>query len=91
MDQTEFEAELRRDGYDARVSTREPNEIHESHAHGFDARLLILDGEITILCEGDRRTYRPGDSCMMPAGRPHSEYIGPEGVRYVAGRRSAAA
>ncbi len=91
MDQIEFEAELKREGYEPRLAELPPNEVHQEHAHGFDAKLLILEGAMTIVCDGTSHTYRPGESFIMPAGRPHEEHIGPEGVRYVAGRRHAAA
>jgi quercetin dioxygenase-like cupin family protein len=65
----------------------EPREINRAHAHEFDARLLILEGAMTIASEGGERTYRVGDIFAMPAGRPHSETAGPAGVRYLAGRR----
>ena len=65
----------------------EANAVNPEHAHEFDARLLVLEGEITIACEDEERTYRTGDTFAMAAGRRHAEHSGPEGVRYLAGRR----
>jgi hypothetical protein len=48
----------------------EPSEHREAHAHGFDARLFVSDGSITLICGDDRRTYGPGDLCSLPAGTP---------------------
>lgn len=88
MDRTTFENELREEGYGEVVDRRmQPGTINRGHAHEFDARLLILEGAITIAAEGSERTYRAGEIFEMPAGRPHSETAGPEGVRYLAGRR----
>jgi hypothetical protein len=42
---------------------------------------------MTIVCDGEERTYRAGDTCALTAGRRHTERCGPEGVRYLAGRR----
>ena len=65
----------------------QPREVNRGHAHEFDARLLILEGAMTIASEGGEHTYRTGEIFEIPAGRPHSETAGPDGVRYLAGRR----
>jgi quercetin dioxygenase-like cupin family protein len=88
MERTNFESELREQGYGEVVDRRmEANAINPEHAHEFDARLLVLDGAMTITTEGNRRTYRAGDTFAMSAGCRHAEECGPEGVRYLAGRR----
>lgn len=53
MDRKEFEAELQAEGY-RETTMRDMPANHENpeHAHPFDARLLILDGEMTIACAG---------------------------------------
>ncbi|MGH7038178.1 MAG: cupin domain-containing protein [Stellaceae bacterium] len=88
MDRKEFEAELQAEGY-RETTMRDMPANHENpeHAHPFDARLLILDGEMTIACAGGERTYRAGDTFAMAAGRRHAELAGAAGVRYLAGRR----
>jgi quercetin dioxygenase-like cupin family protein len=91
MDRTEFEAELRAQSYGEVVDRRmEANVLNPEHAHEFDARLLVLEGAMTIASEGKERTYRTGDTFEMSAGCRHSEQCGPEGARYLAGRRYAA-
>ena len=89
MNRDDFEAGLRRDGYEVRAASREANETTDTHAHSFDARLFIIDGEITIARGGIERSFRPGEVCDVPGGEPHEERVGPTGVRYVVGRRSA--
>ena len=90
MQQAEFEAGLRRDGYEVRPAAgRAPNDFVDDHAHGFDARLLILEGALTIGRESGEHTFGPGEVCDVPAGHRHTERTGPEGVRYLAGRRAA--
>jgi mannose-6-phosphate isomerase-like protein (cupin superfamily) len=88
MTRAEFEAELRREGYEVREGEHKPHTHREAHAHGFDARLLVLDGSITLVFGNDRVTYGPGDSCTVPAGTMHEEHTEAEGVRYLAGRRA---
>jgi quercetin dioxygenase-like cupin family protein len=88
MDRTAFETELRQQGYAEIVDRRmEAGALNPEHSHEFDARLLILEGAMTIASEGAERTYRAGDTFAMTAGCLHAEHSGPEGVRYLAGRR----
>lgn len=88
MDRADFEAELHAEGYQQVVDRRmEPGTVNPEHAHEFDAQLLILEGEMTVCCNGEEHTYRAGDTFAMTAGRRHTERCGPVGVRYLAGRR----
>ena len=89
MNRAEFEADLRREGYEIREGEIKPNEHRAMHAHAFDARLLVLDGSITLIFNEGRSTYGAGDSCMVPAGTMHEEHTEADGVRYLAGRREA--
>jgi quercetin dioxygenase-like cupin family protein len=88
MTRAEFEAELRRDGYEVREGEIEPNVHREAHAHEFDARVLVLDGSITLVFGKDQAKYGPGDSCSVPAGTMHEEHTAADGVRYASGRRA---
>jgi quercetin dioxygenase-like cupin family protein len=90
MTRAEFETELSRDGYEIREGEIRPHVHREAHAHEFDARVLVLDGSITLVFGKDRATYGPGDSCSVPAGAMHEEHTDASGVRYVYGRRSVA-
>ena len=88
MNRAEFEVDLQREGYELREGEIKPNEHREAHAHGFDARLFIMDGSITLVFGDDRHVYGPGDTCSVPAGTMHEEHTAADGVRYLAGRRS---
>lgn len=88
MNRDNFETELRAQGYREVVDRQmPPGQINSEHAHEFDARLMVLEGEMTVVCDGEERTYRAGDTFAMSAGRRHTERSGLEGVRYLAGRR----
>ena len=92
MERATFATELHGQGYAEVVDRRmDANALNPEHAHEFDARLLVLEGTMTITAEGAERTYRAGDTFAMPAGRRHSERSGSEGARYLAGRRYSAA
>ena len=87
MDQHEFAADLRRDGFRPVYASLRPNMREANHCHDFDARLFVLGGEITITRDNRLETFRAGQSCEVPAGCMHTEQVGPEGVAYLSGRR----
>ena len=88
MEPLEFEARLRRDGFGEVVTAEmKANEVRPEHAHDFEVRAMVLDGDITLTCGGEERTYRTGDSFHMAAGTPHAERVGGAGVRYLVGRK----
>jgi mannose-6-phosphate isomerase-like protein (cupin superfamily) len=90
MTRAEFEEDLIRQGYEIREGGLEPNLHREAHAHGFDARVFVLDGSITLVFGEDRVTHGPADSCSVPAGTMHEEHTQADGVPYVSGHRSPA-
>ena len=91
MSQSEFEAELRRQGYQVFYGGLRAGTVNPDHAHDWDARVMVIGGEITLTRRGKDETFRAGDSCTVAAGEVHAEHVGPQGVAYVAGRRNAVA
>lgn len=88
MDRTAFEAALARDGYTETVErTLPPGETTPDHTHPFDARLLILSGELIYGTGDARQAYQSGQSFEVARGTLHAEIAGPEGAAYLAGRR----
>jgi quercetin dioxygenase-like cupin family protein len=87
MDRTDFEAALQRDGYQVVARTMEPNMTNPEHAHDFDARVMVVAGEMTLDRDGARHAYHPGESFEITQGHRHAEIAGPDGATYVAGRR----
>ena len=61
------------------------------HAHPFEVRALVLDGQISLSVAGVARSYGKGEVFTMAAGCRHAEEIGAEGVRYLVGRRRVSA
>ena len=91
MDTEVFKTELLRDGYDdVQVREMAANTFNDRHSHDFDVRALMLDGELKLSWNGREHTFRRGEIFVMEAGCPHIEQFGPEGARYLAGRRHAA-
>src|ERR1700761_1524624 len=87
MDRLEFEADLRRDGYRVVNSSVKPNLVAPNHCHDFDAKALVLGGDITITRDNTPVTFRAGECFEVPAGSMHAEHVGPEGVALLSGRR----
>lgn len=87
MTEQEFRALLAADGIATVVLVeRVPGELG-THTHPFEARALILEGEITIVSAMGEQRCGPGDSFYLAADEPHTESYGPQGVRYLAGRK----
>jgi len=88
MTRDEFEAEQRTAGFNTFADViREPNGHLDTHTHPFEARALILAGEIRIETRSGAHRYGPGDIFHLAAEAPHSEDYGPAGVHYLAARR----
>lgn len=84
----EFEAQLQRDGYlEVKHRSIEQGQDTRPHCHDFDTRLLVQEGELTIVCGDDVHTYRAGEMLEIPAGVEHCERYAPRRVRFVAGLR----
>ena len=52
--------------------------IAPNHCHDFDAKALVLGGEITITRDNTPITFRAGQCFEVPAGCMHAEHVGPE-------------
>lgn len=90
MQESEFRAQLKEGGYDeARLIEWSPDTFNDTHTHEFDASVLVLAGEITVTTADETCTCRAGDTFSLNAGIPHKEMIGPEGVKFLSGRRQA--
>lgn len=87
MDRATFEAAVTKDGYQVVQVSMKPDAVNPTHAHDFHARLLVVEGAMTIDREGaPTQTYQAGETFEMPLGCRHSETAGPAGATYVAGR-----
>ena len=88
MTRAEFEADVRREGYELGEAEIKPHQHRELHKHDHDARLFVVDGTVTLDYGHQRVTYRAGDSCNVPAGTLHAEHTESDGVRLAIGRRT---
>jgi quercetin dioxygenase-like cupin family protein len=81
-----FESDLRREGFEVVHGGQQPNFAEELHAHDFDARIMVLSGEITVTRDNKADTFGAGDHCEIPAGCQHTTSVGPEGVALMVGK-----
>ena len=91
MNQSGFEADLRREGYKVFYGGYRANEVIADHTHDWDARVMVMGGEITVTRGGKADTFRVGNGCTVAAREVHAEHAGPQGVALVIGRRAAVA
>ncbi len=88
MDQKAFKAQLEKDGYtEIQIKTMEPGLYIDEHTHPFDVRALVLSGEATLGCHGEKKTYRTGDVLELAANTVHTEQYGDAGYEFLLGRR----
>ena len=88
MHQNAFEAELRSAGY-TQIETKslDPTPTNTQHVHDYDIRGLVLDGIFIVRQDDQPVTYRTGEVFAVPAGRRHTEEIGPHGAHILVGRK----
>ena len=92
MNTQEFHDELKVNGFDAAVAVDRPvGYAMGEHQHPFDACALITAGDITLVVDGVSTRYGTGEVFRLPAGTPHHEAAGSQGVSYLSGRRPVAA
>jgi quercetin dioxygenase-like cupin family protein len=88
MQRDEFIALLHAEGFNEVVTvTRDPNGSLDVHTHPFEAKALILAGDLVIRCGDDTRHYRVGDVFHLAKNVEHREDYGPDGVSYLVGRK----
>jgi quercetin dioxygenase-like cupin family protein len=90
MNEIEFQAELRADGYtEVETQKLESRPAKGEHGHPFSIRGLVLAGTFIVTQDNQRTVYEPGQVFAVAQGHPHDESIGPEGARVLVGRKFA--
>jgi quercetin dioxygenase-like cupin family protein len=86
----EFEATERTRGCsEVLARSWQPNQVVGDHSHPFDARALLVQGEMWLTVDGKTQHLRVGDRFELAAGTPHSERYGAEGATYWVARTNA--
>jgi len=88
MNASEFEAQLRADGYtETETKALAERPTNDGHGHPYAVRGLVLAGAFTVIENNTPTTYRPGEVFAVAAGCVHSERVGAEGAQIVVGRK----
>jgi quercetin dioxygenase-like cupin family protein len=92
MNEIDFEAKLRADGYtEIETQNLQPRPAKGQHGHPFSIRGLVLAGTFIVTQDHQRTIYGPGQVFAVDQEQPHDESIGPEGARVLVGRKYAKA
>ena len=88
MNQIDFEAQLRADGYtEIETQNLDPRPGKGRHRHLFAIRGLVLSGTFIITQDSEPVTLGPGQIFAVAEGELHDESIGSEGARVLVGRK----
>lgn len=85
-----FRADALARGYNE-VLVREwsPGQVLDTHSHPFEVHARVVRGGLVLVCGGQRRELKAGDSFELPRGEPHAEHYGSEGATFWVARRHA--
>ena len=88
MEREDFIEMLAREGFQTTVLVeREAGASLDDHAHAFEAKALILEGELMLSVADKDTRYQSGDVFHLRANETHSERYGPDGVCFLVGRK----
>jgi quercetin dioxygenase-like cupin family protein len=88
MDRAEFIRMLKQEGYQEFATVERGSHAELGlHSHPFEARALILLGELRLVVDEQEQVCRTGDQFHLAAHILHSETCGAEGVHYLVGRK----
>ena len=88
MNESEFEAQLRADGYqEIELQELAARPGKGRHRHHFAVRGLVLSGMFLVTQDSDPVSNGPGQIFAVAEGELHDESIGPEGARVLVGRK----
>lgn len=87
----DFRDHMLSDGYDEVLERPwQPGAVVERHTHPFEARALVVAGEMWLTPEGQPTQHLlPGDHFHLLAHQPHTERYGPLGATYWVARKAA--
>ena len=89
MDKEQFLQLLAREGFPDPVEVHQiPNGSLDLHTHPFEVRALVIKGSIQILLNGQSTDYQAEEMFSLDFEQAHEESYGPDGVTYLASRRS---
>ena len=88
MNEGEFEAQLKADGYtEIETQNLDPRPGKGRHRHLFAVRGFVLSGTFIVTRDSAPVTFGPGQVFAVAHGELHDESIGEHGARVLVGRR----
>ena len=87
MNEATFRAELEAEGYAVGEVTWEAGLVNDTHTHDFSAKVMCVEGSISLTTPAGEKLCQPGDWVEVAAGVEHREAVGPDGVRLLVGRK----
>ena len=88
----EFESDAKAQGFDEVLERKwAPNSVVGDHSHPFEAKALVVQGEMWLTVGNDTQHLRRGGRFALQADVVHSERYGSEGAAYWVARRQRAA
>ena len=88
MEEQTFREQARQEGYaDPVVVEWAGGTFNDTHAHAYAAWILVLSGAMTVTTPERESTCGAGHTERLERGTPHSEQVGPDGVRFLAARK----
>jgi mannose-6-phosphate isomerase-like protein (cupin superfamily) len=90
MDAKALKAQLHAEGFRRTYTWQDgPGAFYLDHTHPVETAHVVLEGEMTLTCNGVTRTYSAGERAAdVPAGAVHSARMGPRGCRYLIGEKA---
>lgn len=89
MDFEAFAASMKTQGFDQVLERAwDPLTVVGEHTHSFDAKALVVKGEMWLTVSGHTAHLLPGGTFELPANLPHAERYGLEGATYWVARRN---
>lgn len=88
MDESTFRDQLARDGFtEVLIRDMPADALLPDHQHAWDARLLVLAGDMQLSHAGGTQRYAAGQQFEVPRDQVHAEHYGAQGTRLLIGRR----
>lgn len=90
MDVKALEQQLHAEGFRRTYVWQDgPGAFYPDHTHSVETAHVVLEGEMTLTCNGVTDTYTAGQRAPdVPAGAVHSARMGPRGCRYLIGEKA---
>jgi hypothetical protein len=86
----EFRRQALADGFSEPLLRRwAAHAVVDTHTHPFDARAVLVEGDMQLIVRGHRQRLAAGDGFSLEREVPHEEIYGPQGAAYWVARRAA--